>query len=105
MFKFKGEVFSSDGTYAVQREDGTDIANVSRIEFFSDDADHGLTNHDGWRSSGEEYQEVINRIHAGLKIDETLRAEIKAALEGDSNDAEHDALAAVAEALGIKYEN
>ena len=29
---------------------------------------------------------------------------IKAALEGDSNDAEHDALVAVADALGIEWE-
>lgn len=32
-----------------------------------------------------------------------LHAEIKAALEGDSNDAEHDALVSVADALGIDY--
>jgi hypothetical protein len=35
--------------------------------------------------------------------DAELRAEIKAALEGDSNDAEHDALASVASTLGIEY--
>lgn len=33
-----------------------------------------------------------------------LRDEIKAALEGDSNDAEHDALVAVADFFGIAYE-
>jgi hypothetical protein len=36
-------------------------------------------------------------------VDEDLRAEVKAALEGDSNDAEHDALDAVAGALGIDW--
>jgi hypothetical protein len=33
----------------------------------------------------------------------TVRDEIKAALEGDSNDDEHDALAAVAEVLGVSW--
>ena len=32
----------------------------------------------------------------------TLGAQVTAALNGDSNDAEHDALVAVAEAFGIK---
>ena len=36
--------------------------------------------------------------------DTELHAQIKAALEGDSNDAEHDALAAIAEELGIEYD-
>lgn len=36
-------------------------------------------------------------------IDDDLREQIKSALEGDSNDEEHDALAAVAEALGISW--
>lgn len=36
-------------------------------------------------------------------VDPTLVDEIKAALEGDSNDDEHDALASVAEALGIEW--
>lgn len=33
-----------------------------------------------------------------------LRAEIKSALEGDSNDLEHDALVSVADALGVGWE-
>jgi len=41
--------------------------------------------------------------HDAQEIDDELRSEIKAALEGDSNDAEHDALAAVAMTLGIEY--
>ena len=40
---------------------------------------------------------------ANTALDSELRAEITAALEGDSNDAEHDALASVAAALGIEY--
>jgi hypothetical protein len=39
---------------------------------------------------------------ADLNIDE-IRDEIRDALEGDSNDAEHDALAMVAEVLGIEW--
>lgn len=39
------------------------------------------------------------RPHTGIDHDD-----IREALEGDSNDAEHDALVAVAEALGIEYE-
>ena len=38
-----------------------------------------------------------------LEEDLALRAEIKAALEGDSNDAEHDALVSVAGWLGIEW--
>ena len=34
-------------------------------------------------------------------MDDELREQIRAALQGDSNDAEHDALYAVAEAFGI----
>lgn len=34
---------------------------------------------------------------------DALKAEIKSALEGDSNDAEHDALAAVADHFGIEW--
>jgi hypothetical protein len=37
-------------------------------------------------------------------IDDSLTALIREALEGDSNDAEHDALVRVADALGIHYE-
>ena len=37
------------------------------------------------------------------RMDDDLRATIKAALGGDSNDDEHDALFAVAEAYGITY--
>lgn len=36
--------------------------------------------------------------------DEGLREEIKNALEGDSNDAEHDALVSVAQILRIDYD-
>ena len=46
-------------------------------------------------------------LEAGLLrwlIPDELREEVKAALEGDSNDAEHDALVAVADTLGIRYE-
>jgi hypothetical protein len=39
-----------------------------------------------------------------MRIDPALAAEIKAALEGDSNDAEHDALVSVAEHLGIDWQ-
>ena len=37
-----------------------------------------------------------------INIDD-MRAQIKGALEGESNDAEHDALAMVAEVLGIEW--
>jgi hypothetical protein len=36
-------------------------------------------------------------------VDDSLRRRVRDALEGDSNDAEHDALVAVANALGISY--
>jgi hypothetical protein len=35
---------------------------------------------------------------------QAVAAEIKEALEGDSNDAEHDALVSVAEHLGISWQ-
>lgn len=35
--------------------------------------------------------------------DDDIAAEVKRALEGDSNDAEHDALVAVAEHFGLDY--
>lgn len=38
-----------------------------------------------------------------LREIEELGEDIKSALEGDSNDAEHDALASVAMTLGIEY--
>lgn len=34
---------------------------------------------------------------------DALREEIREALEGDSNDAEHDALVSVASTLGVEY--
>jgi hypothetical protein len=37
-------------------------------------------------------------------VSTTTRAEVKAALEGDSNDREHSALAAVAGELGIEWD-
>lgn len=40
----------------------------------------------------------------GATMTQELRDEIKAALEGYSNDAEHDALVSVAEAFGIEYD-
>jgi hypothetical protein len=46
---------------------------------------------------------VMSVIDAANRGDLTsLADEIRAALEGDSNDAEHDALASVAAALGIE---
>ncbi len=43
--------------------------------------------------------DALSRVEA----DAELVAEIRDALEGDSNDAEHDALVSVAEHLGITY--
>jgi hypothetical protein len=37
-------------------------------------------------------------------VPDGLREEVRDALEGDSNDAEHDALVSVAEFLGVKYD-
>lgn len=42
--------------------------------------------------------EVRDRV-----VDADLATEVREALEGDSNDAEHDALVSVAEALNITY--
>lgn len=41
---------------------------------------------------------------SNLSVALDLEKEVRNALEGDSNDAEHDALASVAEALHITYE-
>lgn len=49
----------------------------------------------GWSVTVEE---------AFASVDDDLRDTIVSALEGDSNDADHDALVEVAEALGISYE-
>jgi HEAT repeat protein len=48
---------------------------------------------------------VRSEAHAALAAggDAAVRDEIKDALEGDSNDAEHDALTMAAELLGIEY--
>ena len=41
--------------------------------------------------------------HHDALISQGLAEDIRAALEGDSNDAEHDALSAVASSLGISW--
>ena len=82
MLKFKGEVFSSDGSYAVQREEGTDVAHVVRIPFFETDAEDGLENNNGWRSTDEEYQTILDRIHAALAgVPEGVRDTLLTALD------------------------
>lgn len=54
-----------------------------------------------FRNHAEEIAHAMRVDLAGVTRE--LREEIRAALEGDSNDAEHDALVSVAEAFGIKW--
>jgi hypothetical protein len=58
----------------------------------------GTPNHEG-------YTDAMDGLYKKWRLYEpvTLVSEIVAALEGDSNDAEHDALVAVADWLGIRY--
>lgn len=48
-------------------------------------------------------ESTLERVPDALDLTD-LRAEIKAALEGDSNDAEHDALVSVADRLGVEVD-
>jgi hypothetical protein len=52
-----------------------------------------------WRASGGFAPDP--QTAAAALVGDALRDDIRQALQGDSNDAEHDALVAVAEALGI----
>lgn len=51
-------------------------------------------------------EDLVKRLNFSPTPDTiaSLRMEIKDALEGDSNDAEHNALVSVADALGIDYD-
>jgi hypothetical protein len=65
---------------------------------------HGLTDEP---VSPDDYMlcDVFARPAPDLDRGDFDAAGIKAALEGDSNDAEHDALAGVADALGVEWKS
>lgn len=56
--------------------------------------------------SDGEAEAALEAIEDWLRCDliAGIKAGVKAALEGDSNDAEHDALVDVAQSFGIDYE-
>jgi hypothetical protein len=58
-----------------------------------------------WREQADWWEQTCNywRAIAAICEDKELVREIRDALESDSNDAEHDALVSVANALGIDY--
>lgn len=75
----------SELTFETQEVDGEHNRQIADIEVLADDAP------------------ASDASNASADLD-YLRDEIKGALEGDSNDAEHDALVSVAEHFGIRWE-
>lgn len=62
----------------------------------------------GRKTAKAYHSQLVKELETRAKAFDGLAAladDVRQALEGDSNDAEHDALVAVAEALGIDYDS